>query len=174
MTIEPSRAHKTIEPHPHDILRGRGLGVQYHQGNINFRSLVKKYKRDYAIGDEATKNMCCFAVYNYIKSQNPPGRFLELDLRSQQWFEIKKRDAFRKIKQALREGAPTTRQNLKQSLLTRALATCNPSSTKCNGSEIQDINPIKKETNPTNVSDDCRCIAFFVLYPSNQTTWAIV
>lgn len=105
----------TIEqPHPHDVLNGRGNGVQYHKGNVFFRQMVQKYKIDYATSHRDKKAKFSYLIYDEIKSLVPPGRFLKYDQTSRSWNEVDKKRAYGKIKQALREGASEISQILLQ------------------------------------------------------------
>lgn len=39
--------HVVYDPHPHDVLHGKGQHVSLHPGNLFFRSLVWKHKEEY-------------------------------------------------------------------------------------------------------------------------------
>lgn len=91
--------------HPHDVLAGRGNGVQNHQGNIFYRELIHDHKFEYITAARDSKIMLCELVYERITNRSPPGRFLKRDSRTKQWNEMSRKDAIKKIGQAFREGA---------------------------------------------------------------------
>lgn len=53
------------------------------------------------------------AIVAAIRGQDPPGRFIEQDLVSGQWYDIGDRKAVDKTSHALRDGASKRRQRLK-------------------------------------------------------------
>lgn len=122
-------------PHDHDVLSGRGGGINAHPGNQRFRDWVLERKESYTLGkDKGDKARVCQEVYDLIVSQDPPGRFLmreggdKMKGRSggpslnsasisggqSKWVEIPTSRAMAKISQALREGAPSIREAAKK------------------------------------------------------------
>lgn len=122
-------------PHDHDVLSGRGGGINAHLGNQRFRDWVLERKESYTLGkDKGDKARVCQEVYDLIVSQDPPGRFLmreggdKMKGRSggpslnsasisggqSKWVEIPTSRAMAKISQALREGAPSIREAAKK------------------------------------------------------------
>jgi len=101
------RDHKvTLTKHPHDILCGRGNGVQYYPGNVYYRNLINSYKINYVSTKTGDKSKLCKLVYNEIKRRDPPGRFLKAaDTKGEHYDEVEERIALFKIGQAFREGA---------------------------------------------------------------------
>eukprot|EP00804_Cyclotella_cryptica_P001550 CCRYP_003755-RA/>CCRYP_003755-RA protein AED:0.36 eAED:0.36 QI:24/1/1/1/1/0.66/3/0/156 len=102
-------------PHAHDVLSGRGNLVNRHRGNVNFRSLVKKYKEEYVACPKSHKSMYSKLIYDEIRSLDPAGRFLKQDPNTKLWSDIGKKTALAKIRQALREGAPELLRDLQTS-----------------------------------------------------------
>merc|ERR1712106_917326 len=51
-------------------------------------------------------------IVNAVRSQNPPGRFLQKDSKSNHWFDVGDQRAQEKTSQALREGAPDIRKKV--------------------------------------------------------------
>jgi hypothetical protein len=100
-------------PHPHDVLCGRGGGINSHVGNRVFRDWIADRRLDYNLAStKADKARVARQVMNKIIKQQPPGRFLQRDPTSgvgSWWVEIPEEKALAKISQALREGAPTIR-----------------------------------------------------------------
>lgn len=96
------------EPHPHDILKGKGRKISSHIGNVRFRSLVKSLKLKYALAPKEEKPFFAKHVIESISTWNPPGRFLAFNKETNIWEEMTKRKAMDKTRQALREGAPKT------------------------------------------------------------------
>eukprot|EP00980_Cylindrotheca_fusiformis_P031600 scaffold26659_cov215-Cylindrotheca_fusiformis.AAC.1 len=52
------------------------------------------------------------SIVNAVRSQNPPGRFLQKDSKSNKWFDVGDQRAQEKTSQALREGAPDIRKKV--------------------------------------------------------------
>jgi hypothetical protein len=101
-------------PHPHDVLSGRGGGINSHGGNKTFREWVRERKEAYNLaGSKAEKARVANEVIELVKAQNPPGRFLQRDPGSVSgpswWVEVDEARALAKTSQALREGAPQIR-----------------------------------------------------------------
>ena len=103
-TDEDMKASEISEPGQHDILCGKGNRAQYHPGNIYFRDLIKNYKFEYATTTKQRKTHFRTLIYDEIKRKK--GRFLKQNLVTKRWSEIFEKEAFMKIGQALREGAP--------------------------------------------------------------------
>lgn len=106
-------------PHPHDVLAGRGGGINSHEGNKVFREHVKVFKNAYNLAAcKAEKARVARKVVELVQAQNPPGRFLQRDSDTgvgSYWTEIDDAKAMAKTSQALREGAPTIRAQHKDS-----------------------------------------------------------
>jgi hypothetical protein len=77
-----------ITPHDHDVLSGRGNFVNYHAGNENFRSLVRKHKVAYVACPKPQKGRFSKVIVDEIKALRPPGRFLKQDLSTKLWYDI--------------------------------------------------------------------------------------
>lgn len=99
-------------PLKHDVLCGRGGGINSHGGNQLFRDFVKERKNAYNLAqNKAEKARVAREVVDLVHGQNPPGRFLERESDSSTgwWIECSLAKALSKTSQALREGAPTIR-----------------------------------------------------------------
>jgi len=112
-------------PHPHDVLSGRGGGINAHPGNKVFRDWVRLRKEDYNLApNKAEKTRVALEVMDQVKQQNPPGRFLQKDTSVASgpvwWIEVDEARALAKTSQALREGAPQIRLQHKEELIERA------------------------------------------------------
>lgn len=99
-------------PHPHDVLCGRGGGTNNHVGNSHWRMLVAANKQLYVTLPKRQKMLLSRSIVNAVRSQNPPGRFLQKDAKSELWYDVGDQRAQEKTSQALREGAPDIRQKL--------------------------------------------------------------
>lgn len=99
------------EPHPHDVLSGRGNYVNYHDGNEYFRKLVRKHKLEYVNCPKQQKGKFSKMIVDEIKGRNPPGRFLKQNKDSKLWYDIGEKKSLDKTRQALREGAPELMNN---------------------------------------------------------------
>ena len=110
---EPSYPLKGIlRPHPHDVLCGRGGGTNNHVGNSHWRMLVAANKQLYVTLPKRQKMLLSKSIVNAVRSQNPPGRFLQKDAKSNLWSDVGDQRAQEKTSQALREGAPDIRSKL--------------------------------------------------------------
>jgi len=113
------------EPHPHDILCGRGGSINNHAGNKMFRDWVHERKNDYNLApNKSEKARVSREVIELVQSQEPPGRFLTRDPEAPSmgpnwWIEIDDTKAMAKTSQALREGAPAIRAQHKDELAER-------------------------------------------------------
>lgn len=104
-------------PHPHDVLSGRGGGINAHVGNIAFRDWVKERRNAYTLAEsKQQKARVAQEVIDIVYSQNPPGRFLQKctsskgdDADGEWWVALDKDKVMAKTSQALREGAPQIR-----------------------------------------------------------------
>jgi len=95
-------------PHDHDVLSGRGHGINEHTGNKRFRVLVQELKGECLSSPKPEKPRFARTIVNSILNLDPPGRFLKkgnpkLDQDSKLWYEIGDQGAMKKTMQALRE-----------------------------------------------------------------------
>lgn len=112
------------KPHSHDVLCGRGGGINSHPGNIAFRNWVRERKEAYNLAQtKVAKTTVSREIVERVSMQNPPGRFLQREeaekgsgmKSSPFWVEIDDLKAMAKTSQALREGAPAIRAKAKGS-----------------------------------------------------------
>ncbi|GAX10433.1 hypothetical protein FisN_21Lh132 [Fistulifera solaris] len=102
--------------HAHDVLCGRGGGTNAHVGNAHWRMLVAANKELYVSLPKKQKMLLSKSIVNAVRSQNPPGRFLQKDNKTNLWYDVGDQRAQEKTSQALREGAPVIRsKNNKES-----------------------------------------------------------
>merc|ERR1719356_176040 len=102
------------KPGDNDVLSGRGNFVNHHQGNEQFRRLVKHHKKAYVACPKAQKAIFSKIIYDEIRSLTPPGRFLKQDPTTKLWNDIGEKKALDKTRQALREGAPELLKELEK------------------------------------------------------------
>jgi hypothetical protein len=95
-----------MEPHAHDVLRGKGKKINSHAGNQHFRFFVKKLEEACALGPKESKPFYANYIIKQIESLDPPGRFLKQDKNTGMWHEVSKKKRKEKTLQALREKAP--------------------------------------------------------------------
>jgi hypothetical protein len=100
------------QPHDHDVLCGRGGGTNNHIGNSHWRMLVAANKQLYMTLPKRQKMLLSRSIVNAVRSQNPPGRFLQKDGKSDLWSDVGDQRAQEKTSQALREGAPDIRKKV--------------------------------------------------------------
>jgi hypothetical protein len=89
-----------VTPLPSDVLCGRGGGTNHHPGNSNWRSLVSANKRLYLTLPKRQKGLVAKSIVHAVRSQNPPGRFLQRDEHGL-WYDIGDDKAWFKTSQAL-------------------------------------------------------------------------
>ncbi len=99
-------------PHAHDVLCGRGGGTNNHIGNSHWRMLVAANKQLYITLPKRQKMLLSRSIVNAVRGQNPPGRFLQKDSKTNKWFDVGDHRAQEKTSQALREGAPDIRKKV--------------------------------------------------------------
>ena len=107
---EKSELIKT--PNCNDVLSGRGKASNLWKGNIFFRELVNQYKLEYIVSNRLEKIDITMRLHDAIQGLCPQGRFLEFDTINDMWYEVDDQRAIRKIRQALREGAPELKEHL--------------------------------------------------------------
>jgi len=91
-------------PHANDVLYGRGGGTNHHPGNRRYRALVKAKTVCYnnAIRPERG-SVAHQIVRDWRTTQQPPGRFLKLNLKSGKWDDVGDAKAREKTAQLFRE-----------------------------------------------------------------------
>ena len=100
------------QPYSHDVLCGRGGGTNNHVGNAHWRMLVAANKELYVTLPKRQKMLLSKSIVNAVRSQAPPGRFLQKDSKTDKWYDVGDQRAQEKTSQALREGAPTIREKV--------------------------------------------------------------
>lgn len=100
------------QPHAHDVLCGRGGGTNNHIGNSHWRMLVAANKQLYITLPKRQKMLLSRSIVNAVRSQNPPGRFLQKESKTNLWYDVGDQRAQEKTSQALREGAPDIRKKV--------------------------------------------------------------
>lgn len=107
-----SANYPLYEKHSHDVLLGRGGSTNNHIGNRNWRALVASLKHFHITLPKRQKAILSKSIVRAVRSQNPPGRFLEKDVETNLWYDVGDSRAIQKTAQALREGARDIRQTL--------------------------------------------------------------
>ena len=75
--------------------------------------LVAANKELYVTLPKKQKMLLSQSIVNAVRSQNPPGRFLQKDGKTDLWYDVGDKRAQEKTSQALREGAPEIRLKMK-------------------------------------------------------------
>jgi len=92
------------QPHPNDVLFGRGGGTNHHLGNKMFRKMVEERKPQYVIETRCGKPKLAREIIEWVRySQDPPGRFLKYADNDGAWRDVGDKKAREKTSQALRE-----------------------------------------------------------------------
>ena len=92
------------ERNENDVLLGRGKGSNNYIGNRKFRELITQHQQQYVSAKRKDKPVLAKFVSELVRSQDPPGRFLQYDTASQGYYEVSAEEVVRKTSQALREG----------------------------------------------------------------------
>ena len=103
VTTGGEQLNDIAKPHSNDVLSGRGSAANRHVGNSNFRDIVACNKAVYVTLTKREKMMMARSIFQLIRSQDPPGRFLQKDANTNLWFDIGRSRALEKVSQALRE-----------------------------------------------------------------------
>lgn len=90
------------EPHPHDVLCGRGSMVNSHPGNVIFRRIIEANKEVYHSCQDHHKALLSRSIVDVIRNQTPPGRFLTRLPGSNEWVDVGNEKALQKTRDALR------------------------------------------------------------------------
>eukprot|EP00980_Cylindrotheca_fusiformis_P013301 scaffold3380_cov106-Cylindrotheca_fusiformis.AAC.6 len=110
-TDEQPLEQDIIYPHSNDVLCGRGGETNKHIGNVHWRRMVKDRQAEYIMLPSRKQKMeLSRSIVKAVRSQNPPGRFLQRDSKTYKWFDVGDKWAQEKTTQALREGAPELRK----------------------------------------------------------------
>ena len=108
------------EPGAHDVLLGRGGGINSREGNVRFRDIVKEHKLDYMRAKKVDKPKVAVAVVRLWRKLDPPGRFLEQTSGTSLYHDVGDKKAQLKASQCLRERTPEVisyvRENEKKKL----------------------------------------------------------
>lgn len=109
--LEPSPSIRS--PRLQDVLCGRGGKSNKWPGNLVYREIVVRNRRQYQSAQEPQhKGFIVVSIIEAIHRQCPPGRFLRFHKASNTWQEISRKEAFSKTSQALRElQGPRPSQN---------------------------------------------------------------
>ena len=66
-----------MKPTTNDVVKGRGVPIQNHPGNRQFRKIVADRKAQYALMKKTCdKEAVAIQVLKDVQNQTPPGRFL--------------------------------------------------------------------------------------------------
>jgi hypothetical protein len=95
-------------------------------------------------------------IYDAVRDQDPPGRFLKQDEMTKLWYEISEKKAVDKTRQALREGAPVIKGKIAGSSATAASdggCTAIPDPPSINTSDNTPVMKQKSSTNDVSTHD---------------------
>ena len=90
---------KDICPTEHDVLSGRGNGINAHPGNQIYREVIQRFKDGYVAASKRNKALFPSKIISEIESTDPPGRFLRFNPESNGWIEMPKKNAITKTRQ---------------------------------------------------------------------------
>jgi Helicase associated domain len=92
------------KPSRYDVFCGRDPGVRNHAGNALLRELVRARRCDYSAALQNSKRPIAASIVQFIRQQEPPGRFLSKDPVDGAWYDIGYDDAIGKVQQAFRDA----------------------------------------------------------------------
>lgn len=108
---QESKSVGFMQPQDNDVLFGRGGGTNFHQGNINYRKMIKNQQQAYINARQrSVKTQIISQIIQEVRQQTPSGRFVKFDDRIKLWFEVDEKEVKKKTSQTLREGAPQWRK----------------------------------------------------------------
>lgn len=141
----------TIQLQPNDVICGRGSPSCIHTGNLAFKRVIKKYEMEYLCSKRSDKPKIALKLLEvfrgkgmrFVKREREPpdnGRFV--------WVEIDDKQAYEKICQSLREGAPHLRRQMMANQASRRTNSTGGSISRCYGhsSSSHTVNNMMKET----------------------------
>lgn len=105
--------HQIYNPNKNDVLLGRGSFELNWEGTAFFRKIVRSFKFEYITAPTESKKKIAKAIVDIIYGL--PGHFLKKDSKTSLWYEIGRKGALSKTKQALRNGAPKLVQKFNNS-----------------------------------------------------------
>lgn len=102
-----------VTPNDSDVLGGRGNGVAFHPGNLNFRNLLKQYQAQYLNSMASTSKKRAIVMNIMEKVKSSGGRFLKLVENDGfgGWVCMTFEESRNKTAQAIRDGSPMTLKN---------------------------------------------------------------
>jgi hypothetical protein len=103
----------------YDVLCGRGAPTNYHSGNAYLRKLVLEYQTEYLCSKRSDKPAIAWKLLDMVTSRG--GRFVRRNKAQKgtsnfAWECLTEKQAYEKICQALREGAPDFRRRVFQDM----------------------------------------------------------
>jgi hypothetical protein len=111
LTVPPKGIGPIADPNVNDVLCGRGGRINSHPGNVQFRDVIHRKKKEYLAPTtkKLQKAHIAAGIVQDIRTMDPPGRFLKEEKGSGMWYDIGDAKAIKKTGQALREDAPDIR-----------------------------------------------------------------
>lgn len=127
-------SHNYVSRTDNDVVLGKGNGINYLPGNIQFRGLVARYKSDYESTTRSSKAFVAEQVIQDLSSLDPPGRFIELGGDGdEEYVVVSHKRALEKTCQALRE------KNTRYHRVRKKPATRQPEATKKIEPTVRDV-----------------------------------
>jgi len=159
-------------PNVNDVICGRGKGFYTHEGNFRFHELIAIHKKKYQKSLKVEKTGISKSIVKLIKSNNPPGRFIEYDELSSTWTEVDVKRAWEKTGQALRErrnlvkpSYKTIKRNKKYAVAVAVLADGDKDSQRISNTNVHRNG--QKATNSTVEADVPGVDIISMAYPFN-------
>ncbi len=110
----PSSISRTIELQPNDVICGRGSPSCIHAGNVAFKRVIKKHEMEYMCSKRSDKPKIALKLLEEFRQNGM--RFVKREREQDRgrfvWVEIDDKQAYEKICQSLREGAPHLRREM--------------------------------------------------------------
>ena len=95
---------REIIPHGNDILMGRGGRNNQHVGNEQLRAIARGQRDSYRLSSKKGKSHISREIVAYVRSMDPPGRFLKKDAITGEWEDVGDDTAREKVSQVLRDA----------------------------------------------------------------------
>jgi len=87
--VQPKEGGVILSPNSLDVINGRGGKINAHEGNVRFRAIIAKHKKDYLdTKRKSQKFEFTMNVLKEIRDADPPVRFLTgMGSGDKKWYE---------------------------------------------------------------------------------------
>ena len=116
-------SEEEVIPHGNDILMGRGGKNNQHTGNEQLRNICRGQRESYRLSSKKGKSHISREIVAYVRSMDPPGRFLKKDALTGDWEDVGDDTAREKVSQVLRDAVSAIHSSPSSSSSSPSLST---------------------------------------------------